>query len=253
MIVTYAQPALNKNAGRRYPLADDVETGIPDGVLLDCRITATVPVNPLNVSVTELAARGGTVTVDLDVDGRTVRATARPGAHLAYGDNDGVRAWVAIGETPDPFRGSARLVPSVVVSDTLRVRSVKSFRSDVRPDTQGMSYLPDDAPEDATAERLSDGPLHLVPGYNVDVALIGDRVRLSAYRGAGLGQYCVTTEGNQSCGGVLYSINGELPDNSGNIRIDGGSGVVVENDETANMVTVRLDERVYEMLDEFCV
>lgn len=249
MTRTYAQPATAENAGRRYPLLDDVETGIPDDAVLDCHVVTTRAVDPTRASIAEIAGDHGadTVKIVLDVDGSGVTIHATPGRLSSGTSEDGsATAWIVVGDSARTlsFTGNARLAPTVVACDARRVRSIRSMTSSLRSEdvhVHGGS---------ATDARLS-GSVSLVPGYNVDAVLIDGRIRLHVANGGGIGAYCRAVAGNQTCGGVMYSINGELPDENGNMVIKGGSGVTVTRGGE-NEIVVGIAESVFSVLSENC-
>lgn len=249
MIQTLAQPALAKNAGRRYPLLDDVETGIPDDALIDCRVVTTTVVSPTNVAVTAITGTTDAATVSIDADGHAITIHATPGRLSSGTSEDGTAtAWIVVGAGVDglSFAGRALLVPTVVACDARRVRSVRSLTSTLEPDDVAVYGR-----TQGTATALS-GVVDVVSGYNVDAALVNGRVRLHVSNGGGLGAYCRPVGGHQTCGGVLYSINGELPDKDGNVVIVGGSGVSVAAGG-AHEIVVSVSDAVFDTLAENCI
>lgn len=251
MIQTLAQPALAKNAGRRYPLLDDVETGIPDDALIDCHVVTTVVVSPTNVAVTAISgtADAATATVSIDVDGHAITIRATPGRLASGTSEDGAAtAWIVVGDGVAglSFAGRALLVPTAVACDARRVRSVRALTSTLEPDDVAVYGR-----TQGTATALS-GVVDVVSGYNVDAALVNGRVRLHVSNGGGLGAYCRPVGGHQTCGGVLYSINGELPDKDGNVVIVGGAGVSVSTGG-AHEIVVSVSDAVFDTLAENCI
>lgn len=249
MIQTLAQPALAKNAGRRYPLLDDVETGIPDDALIDCHVVTTTVVSPTNVAVTAISGTKDAATVVLDADGHAITIHATPGRLASGTSEDGAAtAWIVVGAGVDglSFAGRALLAPTAVACDARRVRSIRSLTSMLEPDDVAVYGR-----TQGTATALS-GVVDVVSGYNVDAALVDGRVRLHVSNGGGLGAYCRPVGGHQTCGGVMYSINGELPDKDGNVVIVGGAGVSVSPGGEHEIV-VSVSDAVFDTLAENCI
>lgn len=249
MIQTLAHPALAKNAGRRYPLLDDVETGIPDDALIDCHVVTTTVVSPTNVAVTAISGTADAATVSIDVDGHVITIHATPGRLASGTSEDGAAtAWIVVGDGAAglSFTGRALIVPTAVACDARRVRSVRSLTSTLEPDDVAVYGR-----TQGTATALS-GVVDVVSGYNVDAALVDGRVRLHVSNGGGIGAYCRPVGGHQTCGGVLYSINGELPDKDGNVVIVGGAGVSVSTGG-AHEIVVEVSDAVFDTLAENCI
>ena len=248
MITTLANPWLAQNAGRKFPLADDVDTIVPNAALLDFRCT----VRGLRAGETPVAwltdiakdDDAGTVLVTVWVKSGTRGVDvllfeipdniARHEPHTVYVATDRSAAaltvtaeilTVEVGSTP------VRFAPATVVADGLKVDSVNG--------------------ED-TANPPATGEIVLEPGYNAEPYLDGNRIRLDIYKGAGLGENCQTPAASQHCGNVLFSVNGERPGSDGNLKLVGEDGITVTSDKEHHAVEIRLDATAKDKVSKTC-
>ena len=268
MITTLADQYLAQNAGRRYPLADDAGYGdIPDDTaILDFRCTVrgipagTAPrawiTNVAGVTVDGKAHTRVTVTVDrpgapdvLDFDIPDDIAANAPYVASAASSATGAEGALTVSASVLGIRG-AKNVPlawTTVVCDSLKVHSVQSAQDDA--EARDADYDP--ASRSVTAELT--GAIVLDEGRNTEPYLDGNRLRLDVYRGGGLGERCQdAVTGGQTCGTVLFTINGERPGSDGNIRIVGEDGISVVPDPENHAVEIRMDDTAANRMVEGC-
>lgn len=260
MTLTLADPYLSQNEGRRYPLADD-SVGLQDASLVDFR--ATVRNVPDGRSPAATVAALNTV----EVEGRTFRrlsvllsAGARELAVLAF-DIPGDLA------TGSPFTAYARtatacgaltvtvvvldeadgpynvpFAPTTVRADDLKVDSVQSAGS-VESTDPSITHNP--------TTRLT-GRLVLTEGFNTEPYLDGNRLRLNVAKKGGIGEWCQTADAGQTCGNVLFTINGERPGSDGDLRLTGESGVRVTPLPDEHALRIELDDVAQEKMFTTC-
>lgn len=244
MIRTIADQWLAQNAGRRYPFADDADTGgVPDSAVLDfsCVVYGAKAGETVGARLSGLARGDGGVAlaVDLGVYGTldftvpdslarntpyVARAVSEDG--LAHGSLT-VTAAVLDASVPEagiPF------APTTVVCDSLKVESVQA--------------------EDG--ETLA-GVIVLDEGYNAEPYLDGRRLRLDVAKGNGIGERCRPVGGEgQTCDTVLFTINGEKPGSDGEIRLVGRAGVVVTPVPAEHAIEISMDAAATEALAAEC-
>ena len=122
MIRTIADQWLAQNAGRKYPLRDDVDTGIPDSAVLDFRcsvrgIPVTVRISCPGFSGAELAFA-------------VPRDPARGSFHTLPASSDcafGSLSFTASIRSTEAAGKSATLAASTVTADSLGVDSVQGL------------------------------------------------------------------------------------------------------------------------------
>lgn len=251
MTYTLADQHLAQNAGRRFPLADDT-VGMPDNVILDFRCTVfdlqageTASASLQGVSddgewtvVTVRAARGSarcplTFRFPLRmVEGTAYTAMAE--GEFAFGE---MTVTAALSDAPwgpadVPFSAAT------VSGDPLKVMSVQSAEEEDR------GALP--------VTCAVTGDVLLEEGYNTEPYISGNAIKLNIYKGAGAGEYCREISGDQTCGNVMFSINGERPDVNGNVMITGSDGVSVTPRPQENAVEITLNSKAAETATEPC-
>lgn len=251
MIRTLADQYLAQNAGRRYPLADDAGYGdIPDdAAILDFRCTVRgVPAGAAArawITGVEATAAGKEVTVTVDRPGANdvlvfelPSLLAAPYTAFARDESTGAEGTLVVAEAalslPDGVK-HAPLAWTTVVCDSLRVDSLRSCDENARDEDADPAGLDANAP--------LTGDIVLAEGRNAEPYLDGNRLRLDVFKGGGLGERCQTpAAGNQTCGTVLFTINGERPGSDGEIKIMGDNGVKVVPDPENHAVEIRMDD-----------
>ena len=269
MITTLADQYLAQNAGRRYPLADDAGyDDIPnDTAILDFRCTVRgIPAGATpRAWITDVAGVtvGGkahtrvTVTVDrpgtpdvLAFDIPNDAAANAPYTASAADSGTGAEGTLTVSASAILLARGAKNVPlawTTVVCDSLKVHSVQSAQD--AAEARDADYDP--ASRSVTAELT--GAIVLDEGRNAEPYLDGNRLRLDVYRGGGLGERCQdAVTGGQTCGTVLFTINGERPGSDGNIRIAGEDGISVVPDPENHAVEIRMDDTAANRMVEGC-
>lgn len=264
MIKTIAPQYLNQNAGRRYPLADDAETVfrfddttnivIPDNAILDfrcmlhdVRITGA-PVATLtrigSETVEGVFYKWVDVTLSCDDDTVTVLRFRVPGSmaaeapYTAYAENDVASGTLVVtraiqsvhwGDVSVPF---ARTTVSVA---SLRVDSIQS----------SYSVFPG-----KTAEITGD--VILTDGKNAEPYLDGNSLHLDIFKGAGLGEECQSTSQDQKCDNVMFTVNGERPGSSGELKITGAGGITIRPLPEQHTIEIGLSDVTVDTMDVQC-
>lgn len=262
MIRTIADQYLAQNAGRRYPFADNAASaaGMTDAAFLDFRCTvagsATGNVfrarltKVVNATVASTAVRRFTVSVSV---GSTNVATlafdvprnlAAGAAYTAYASDGLARGALTVSHAALSVSLSSTsntvnvpFAATTVVGESLAVRSLQS--AEAAADAKDK----DDPPGRNAAARVV-GEIFLAEGRNAEPYLDGSRLRVDMYKGAGLGERCQAPSASQTCGNVMFSINGERPGSGGDIRIVGGEGVTVTPLKDEHAVEIRMDDAV---------
>lgn len=269
MITTLADQYLAQNAGRRYPLADDAGyDDIPDDTaILDFRCTVHgIPAGAApRAWITDVAG----VTVDGKAHTRVTVTVERPGTPdvlrfdipdniatknapytaSAADSGTGAEGTLTVSASVLSLERGAKNVPlawTTVVCDSLKVHSVQSAQADADARDED-----DPASRSVTAELT--GAIVLDEGRNAEPYLDGNRLRLDVYRGGGLGERCQdAVTGGQTCGTVLFTINGERPGSDGDIRIVGEDGISVVPDPENHAVEIRMDDTAANRMVEGC-
>jgi len=261
MITTLADQYLAQNAGRRYPLADDAGyDGIKDDTaILDFRCTVRgIPAGTAprawitavaDATVNHKAHTRITVTVDrpgtpdvlaFDIPNNIAENENAPYTASAADSGTGAEGTLTVSASAILLARGVKSVPlawTTVVCDSLKVNSIQSVQAEA--DAHDADY---DPPDRSATERLS-GKIALAEGRNTEPYLDGNRLRLDVFKGGGLGERCQSAvTGDQTCGKVLFTINGERPGSSGEIRIVGDSGVTVTPDPENHAVEIRMDD-----------
>lgn len=245
MIKTLADPWLTQNAGRKYPLVDDIDTAIPDNALLDFHCTVRgingpvlarvmVPddgTSPVTVSIIQGNEQVATLTF-------SVPASPAEGSYhtltaIAANASGSMTFTAAIRDTA--ARGAtAVLADTTVVVDSLGLDSLIGKRKVSYAD-EGQHHI------DETEDAELTGEVILDLGANTDPYLDGQRLRLEITKGGGRGEWCQRQETAQNCRNVLFTINGERPGSDGNIRLIGEGGITVtpKPDEHALEISIK--------------
>lgn len=257
MTRTIADPYLAQNAGRKYPLADDVDSPVPDNAILDfrCAVFGVMPGDVPEARLTSITASadGSVVTVSVVSAGSDpaslafrIPATAARSAYYTA-TASGTMAFGALTVAPSVIRslslsGAAfRFSRGTVVADALKVFSIQS--------SSCSSSRPGDPDLEAV---LSGGAVILDSGFNTDPYIDGNRVGLDIYKGAGIGEWCQYETPDQTCDNVMFSINGERPGSDGDIRIVGEDGVTVTPVPGEHAVEIRLDSVASDTMTSGC-
>lgn len=239
MITTIADPFLAQNAGRRYPLADDT-TGVPDNAILD--FTCSVR-NVPNTAFPRAMITDVDETSDGGVTGRRITVGVYAGTTLLTSltfDIPGNMATSSVYRTvcrTDAAIGEIAVTSAALAIDT-RVKNVPFARNTVVADMMkvdsitAVDSVDDDIHDPKTGAVLSPtatltGEVLLDDGYNSEPYLDGNNIRVEIYKGAGVREFCQPAPEGQTCGNVLFTINGEKPDSNGDIRIVGEDGITV--------------------------
>lgn len=129
---------------------------------------------------------------------------------------------------------------TTVVCDSLKVDSIQSAQD---PD----DALDKDDPADLDVTVAVSGDVELAEGRNAEPYLDGNRLRIDVFKGGGLGERCQgdSVDGaaaGQTCGTVLFTVNGERPGSDGELRIIGEDGITVTPYPEDHAVEIRMDE-----------
>ena len=266
MITTLADPWLAQNAGRKYPLADDSETGIPDDAILDFRCSVrgiaagSVPVARLyyiggrndpylglvkyaDVEILDWLTGSRIGTVRFDVP-RNISAGS---TYTASAENGDVRGTLTVMHsfTDIPYGSfSAEFARTTVVCDSLGVDSLQGV--------PGVSYGEEDAHHIDDPGVVLTGDIALDAGANADPYLDGSRLKLEIAKGYGRGEWCQRQDAAQNCGNVLFTINGERPGSDGDIRLVGEGGVTVTPHPDRHAIEIGIDRPASELVNEEC-
>lgn len=260
MTRTLADPYLSQNEGRRYPLADD-SVGLNDAALVDFR--ATVRNVPDGCAPAAMVAALNTI----EVEGRTLRrlsiilsAGAQELTVLTFdipGDLAPRAPFTAYSRTATAFGAltvtaaildeadgpyAVPLAPTTVRADDLKVDSVQSTGS-VESTDPSIAHNP--------TTRLT-GRIVLAEGFNTEPYLDGNRLRLTVAKKGGIGEWCQTSGSGQTCGNVLFTINGERPGSNGDIRLIGESGIRVTPLPDEHALRIELDDVAQEKMFMTC-
>lgn len=266
MIRTIADPWLAQNAGRRYPLADDSDTTIPNNAILDfrCTVRGVTPgrtpvarifyigsrndqvLGPVKYADVEiLDGRGGDRIGVLRFDVPRSRVQTAHYTAVASGDAASGRLTVQYPFTTIPYGAfSAEFSSTTVVADSLGVDSVQGVPS-VSYDEPGQHHI------DGPSVVLT-GDVVLDAGANADPYLDGNRLRLEIAKGYGRGEWCQRQKATQNCGNVLFSINGERPGSDGSMRLVGEGGVIITPDQDGHALVITIGRPAADMLASDC-
>lgn len=230
------QEWLNRNAGISFPLTADSDMScsngvvFPNSILLDMRVCffglSAPDVSLVSAVIREdradLTFRCGERTFSVDGSGM-VKGASDDMSFMAYIADVGVlKEFVG----SYPLLHPARIVPERVVD----------IRYGIGVDTlscEGGSAI---------------GEVNVADGYNTELDIHGNSLRLRIGDGLGKGTKCIKHSGDYACNGsVLYYLNGQKAGLNGSIAIQGGNGVkvssgtykgipaiIVETDESVN-------------------
>lgn len=264
MITTLADPWLTQNAGRKYPLADDTDTTIPDDAILEFRCTVRgfklhgTPtariyyigsrndpnlgsVKYADVEILDGPAGGRIGTIRFDVP----RSAVARSYHTAVAANGGIYGALTVqyAFTLIPYGAfDAVFSPTTVIADDLKVDSVQSAVS-VESTDPTITHNP--------TTRLT-GRLVLAEGFNTEPYLDGNRLRLNVAKRSGIGEWCQTAGAGQTCRNVLFTINGERPGSDGNLRLTGENGIRVTPLPDEHALRIELDDVAREKMLTTC-
>ena len=264
MITTLADPWLTQNAGRKYPLADDTDTTIPDDAILEFRCTVrgfklhgTPTARIYYIGSRNDPKLGFTKYADIEIlDGPTgerigtiqfnvPRSLIEGSCYTAVATNGGIcgalTVQYAFMRIPyGPF--NAVFSSTTVIVDDLKVDSVQSAGS-VESTDPTITHNP--------TVRLT-GRIVLAEGFNTEPYLDGNRLRLNVVKKGGIGEWCQTTGSGQTCSNVLFTINGERPGSDGDIRLTGENGVRVTPLPDEHALRIELDDVAQEKMLKTC-
>lgn len=267
MIRTLADPWLAQNAGRKYPLADDVDTTIPDNAILDFRCTVrgvrtgAVPV----AKIYYIGSRNDPVLgfvkyVDIEVlDGANMTQTGTLRFNVPHNLASGT-LYTAVAENGNvcgaltvqaaliriPYGTfDAVFAATTIVVDSLGVDSVTGSRH-VSYSQPGQHHI------DGTEDAVLSGEVVLDPGANTDPRLDGRRLRLEITKGGGRGEWCQRQEANQNCGNVLFTVNGERPGSDGDLKLVGEGGITVTPRPEEHALEISIAKTASELVTKDC-
>lgn len=268
MIRTLADQYLAQNAGRRYPFRDDTELPgwLPDAAVLDFRCTVrgvqagTAPEARLtgaerdqdgSAKLTVTLAAGGEELDTLRFQVPDDIATKEPYTTYAAGERAcGTLTVTAAVLPPAAEEGEdasydvdVPFAATTVVCDSLKVDSIQSAQDPA-------DALDKDDPDGLNATASVSGEIELAEGRNSEPYLDGNRLRIDIFKGGGLGERCQGVDGDgdededagQTCGTVLFTINGERPGSDGELRIVGEDGITVTPYPEDHAVEIRMDD-----------
>ena len=262
MIRTIADQWLAQNAGRKYPLPDDVDTGIPDSAVLDFRCSVRgIPAGAVPEAVMSVPEDpDAPVTVRISCPGfsgaelkfAVPRDPARGSFHTLPASSDGAfgsLSFTAAVRSAEAAGKSAKMAASTVTADSLGVDSVQGIPR--------MSYAGEDGHRidgacDAVLTGGEDGTVELDIGANSDPYLDGRRLRLEISKGGGRGEWCQRQGSDQTCDNVLFTVNGERPGSDGDIRISGEDGVTVTPVPEEHALVVSIERSSADMMSKDC-
>ena len=213
------------------------------------------------------AARGTAVFADAQKVTGGLPDAERGEAFIVIGDATSLatNTWTEVATT------DSRILPSLVQSLLLQYVRRIHLANDLgaRFLDCGSSAVPDgedpDCPSATVMARDIQGDVKIYPGYNAQVLVSTDdnRLTLGGSVGAGLGQPCEEVsrvpatdsssmtvgsslpEEADSCDGLIYTIDGVVPDDEGGFYIRGGRGILVRGDqEPEGLLRLTLDETV---------
>lgn len=267
MIKTLADPWLAQNAGRKYPLADDVDTTIPDNAILDFRCTVrgvrtgAVPVARIysigsrndpalgfvkygNVEVLDGSDMARIGTLQFDVPRNLAAGTH----YTAVANNGDVHGELTVSDafTAIPHGAfDAVFARTTVVVDSLGVDSVTGARRASYGES-GPHHI------DGTEDAVMSGEIVLDLGANTDPYLDGNRLRLEITKGGGRGEWCQRPDAEQTCDNVLFTVNGERPGSDGDIRLTGSGGITVKALPAEHAVEIAIDPSAGGLMTKDC-
>lgn len=204
---------LNSNRYRRYPFADDADmSGIPNDAVLDFQLTAAFAGAARLTGLQTLAEFEGICFV-FEADRSIIRIELPPAAAYPYTVTGmtfyGLTYKVTFGEgCAGLFTAEATaramsvpLLPAlVVVQDRHRLDSVTADDDDYHDTLMGV--------------------IEVRPGTNCDPVVVEGEVRIVCGKGLGTGRACNEPEDTVISGvNALANINGQTPDDNGNIVI----------------------------------
>lgn len=262
MIRTLADQYLAQNAGRRYPFRDDTELPewLADAAVLDFRCTVRgVQAGTAPEARLTGAERGqdgsATLTVTLTAGVKELDtlefqvpwdiATKEPYTAYAVGERacGTLTATVAVlppaaeGDEDASYDVDIPFAATTVVCDSLKVNSIQSVQDPA-------DALDEDDPDGLDATASVSGEIELAEGRNAEPYLDGNRLRVDIFKGGGLGERCqgVDEDARQTCGTVLFTVNGERPGSDGELRIVGEDGITVTPYPEDHSVEIRMDD-----------
>lgn len=255
MIRTLADPWLAQNAGRKYPLADDADTEVPDNALLDFRCTvrgAAVDSSP--IAALGLVTDDGTeLTLCVDVVWYLTTRTLKfkiphnlAGPYIVPAETDGVTGVLTVTEAvlelvkPYPYHLEGLFARTTVVVDSLGVDSLVSYAD------PGQHHI------DGNADATLSGEIVLDLGANTDPYLDGRRLRLEIAKGGGRGEWCQHQEADQNCGNVLFTVNGERPGSDGDLKLVGEGGITVTPKPEEHTLEISIEKASSDLMAKDC-
>lgn len=256
MIRTLADPWLAQNAGRKYPLADDVDTVIPDNAILNFRCTVRGVSGPVSASVTIPDSGTDPVTVVLTQGGEHVatllfdvpESPAEGVYHTlqAVSENaSGTLTFTAALRDATAYGVTAELARTTITVDSLGIDSLVGARR-VSYAADGKHHI-----DDGTDVTLT-GEIVLDLGANTDPYLDGRRLRLEIAKGGGRGEWCQYQEANQNCGNVLFTVNGERPGSDGDLKLVGEGGIIVTPKPEEHVLEISIEKASSDLMTKDC-
>lgn len=221
----------NQNETRRFPFADEaavVSTDgvvtIPDAFMVDLILSSPLNIDPSTFFVSKLKGYGGGVVITFS-SGSTEIATAMiPATHQRYGSY-AVTPLTADNVIGRVVIGTAETVAALSIYEAdFDLAATRIATSCVRPRIAGVDSLTVRT-SDGREFRLT-GQVVFAAGENTTISIVGSTLKVNVAGG-------VVYDNRFGCNTDLsgrvpvMSINGVLPDNSGNIDLIGTNCVAV--------------------------
>lgn len=210
------QEWLNRNSSRAFPLVDDADmscvggTTLPNSILLDLRVCFFGTEKP-DVRLVSATVSGGSAKLVFSCAGSEVEVSGSGLVHRTSGDMSW-HGYLAGEDALSDVEGEYTLLRPVPLSPA----RVVDMRYGV-----GVDAL-------SCGDRQATGVVRVSDGYNTELDIHGNSLRLRVGDGLGKGTKCIEHADDYICdGAVLYYLNGQKADSDGNISLKGGNGIRV--------------------------
>lgn len=224
---------LNANQYIRYPLMDDADLtypglgALPNSFLLDFSAEVSVPVScgPMVLQALEVLADRSGVDVTFQLGAIPLVLTVPAAAQWPYRVQGQIMAGSVVGQYSIVFGPGVKVVAAdapigaVTLTGNPEVLPVLLVQS---PDSRLDSIA-------APGDPVLAGSVRVTPGYNCDVVLSSNSMKLQAGLGYGAGQQCLAPV-QVMCDNLFRWFCGVHASEDGNVELAGGPGVTVVPD-----------------------
>lgn len=252
---------LNSNSHRRYPFLDNsdmramagaAEVLIPDDFLIDASITSlgcgygvcrldSIAVDERVTTVNFTIGVAGLTNVGLPLQPDVVAEVPlqleipeNPAYPYVYRGSTLYFAYeFTFGRGLDTVRAYGESV--VPISPIQIARTCVAFQHERRVDCI--------LGNDATLDGAASGIVEIEPGYNCDVVITSDTIKLIAGKGLGAGKFCEPM-GAVPCNSAVMMLNWLRPNDAGDISITGGPGVSVVSKPDEHAIVISASDAI---------